>query len=82
MPEGSQVQEILVSLSRLEQGQQFILDHLTILNGKVAKHEESINSIVIWKAYLQGTTVPFKLLWAVLISAISGLLVWILTKSR
>ena len=59
-----------------------ISEHLVTLNGKVAKHEEKINTLIIWKATLNGAALPFKALWTIMIATISGLLVWILTKSR
>ena len=49
-------------------------------NGSVADQQKQINSLLIFKATMEGAALPFKALWAIMIAAISGLLVWILTK--
>ena len=46
--------------------------HLGLLNGRVAKHEESINSLVIWKARGDGVKIALNAGWTLLLTILSG----------
>jgi len=70
--QGNQYVNIMTTLATLVAGQSATNQHLTILNGKIAKHEESLTKIALWRAELRGMAIPFKLLWGAIISLIAG----------
>ena len=51
-------------------------------NGKMGEAQKQINTLLLWQAKMEGATLPFKALWGIMIAAISGLAVWILTRGR
>jgi hypothetical protein len=64
--------KIMNSLTILVLGQETTNEHLTRLNGKVAKHEESINSLIIWKARTEGMTATINIGWTFILALLSG----------
>lgn len=49
-----QYNAITNTLATLVAGNEGINEHLRILNGKVAKHEEGLNMVLLWKAKTEG----------------------------
>jgi hypothetical protein len=70
--QGNQYVNIMTTLATLVAGQSATNQHLTILNGKVAKHEESLNILLIWKAEAKGFLGAINIGWTLIISLISG----------
>lgn len=69
---------IMTTLATLVQASKDTNEHLSRLNGKVAAHEGKITQLIIWQARMQGAAMPFKAIWTVIISVISGgiVIVW------
>lgn len=67
-----QYTSIMTTLATLVAGQAGTNEHLRLLNGKVAKHEESINTMLLWKAEAKGFLGAINIGWTLVISLISG----------
>lgn len=72
---------IMSNLATLNEGVIGINTHLTNLNSKVATQEGNINSILLWKARVEGFGNAVNLGWSTIIALLSGtgltLLYWI-----
>lgn len=75
-----QYNAITNTLATLVAGQDATNEHLRILNGKVAKHEESLTTLLLWKAEAKGFLGAINMGWAVFISAISGIVIYFFTR--
>jgi hypothetical protein len=47
-------------------------EHLKQLNGKVAKHEDSINSLSLWRARGEGVQATLGVGWTFILAILSG----------
>ena len=76
--------EVLVNIKGLQVTQEDTNEHLRILNGKVAKHKESLTTLMLWKAEARGFGIAVNAgwvsVWAVVGALLSGLGVYWLYK--
>lgn len=68
----SKFTEILVNITVLQKTQEGTNEHLRILNGKVAAHEASLTTLMLWKAEAKGFGGAVSIGWSTVISLISG----------
>lgn len=64
--------EVQVSQATLISGQIATNDHLARLNSKVATQEGQINTLMLWKARLEGFTGAINLGWTTVLTLLSG----------
>lgn len=69
---------IMSNLATLNEGVIGINAHLTQLNSKVATQEANMNTVLLWKARLEGFTGAVNLGWSTVIALLSGtgLTIW------
>lgn len=67
-----QYNAITTTLATLVASGEGINEHLRLLNGKVAKHEETINTIIIWKAKAEGFGSAINVGWTTIITLVGG----------
>lgn len=76
--------EILINIAVLQNTQEGTNEHLRILNGKVAKHEESLTTLMLWKAEAKGFVGAISVGWTTAITLLSGaagaILIWLLKR--
>jgi hypothetical protein len=79
-----QYTNIMTTLATLVAGQNATNEHLVLLNGKVASHEKELTSLRLWRAEAKGFAGAISVGWttfvAVFTSAISGIVIYWLTK--
>lgn len=63
---------IMTTLATLVAGQEGTNEHLRILNGKVVKHEESLNTLLLWKAQAKGFGQAIGIGWGFVGVLLSG----------
>lgn len=63
---------IMTTLTMLVEGNKGINEHLKTLNGKVAKHEEGINTLMLWKARASGIGDVVSVGWGLGVSLVAG----------
>lgn len=75
---------IVGNLSSLNTGIADINTHLERLNSKVATQEANMNTVLLWKARLEGFGGALNIGWGIIVALISGagttLAYWILKK--
>lgn len=69
---------IMSNLATLNEGVLGINAHLTQLNSKVATQEANMNTVLLWKARLEGFSGAINLGWSTLVALLSGtgLTIW------
>lgn len=74
--------ELQVTQATIVVGQNSINEHLRILNGKVATQEGNLNTLLLWKARVEGFTGAVNLGWTTVLTLLSGtgLTIWYLIK--
>lgn len=67
-----QYTNIMTALATLVVGQEGTNEHLRILNGKVAAHEDKLTTLMLWKAQAKGFGQAIGVGWGFMGTLLSG----------